>query len=165
MSLGESNQGSNLMNKIRKPEIDRPPGFEGIPILFTINGKSTKDVSKESSRLELAFQKEIVHRLKGLEISSSLTAISLFPTILDPDIASMPDHVTYRRDGSVYVGLNIDHGRWMGSSALEKIDLFAENICSCIGKIKGSRLVPADRVKLLDIVEQSRQILHQRSLH
>ncbi len=63
-------------------------------MLFVISGKVTPDVASESGRISKEFEAEIVRMLASVEMTSPLTGIVLFPTILNPNIASMSDKVT-----------------------------------------------------------------------
>jgi hypothetical protein len=102
-------------NMSRKQFLDamRKAGFEpypepvGIAIGIAICLRATQDVGREAGRLSMDFKDEILRRLAGIESTSSLTEIGIFPTVLDPGVAAMPDFVIHRRDGSVDVGINI----------------------------------------------------------
>jgi len=129
-------------------------------MLFVISGRVTPDVASESGRISKEFEAEIVRMLASVEMTSPLTGIVLFPTILNPNIASMSDKVTHKRsDGSVFVALGISHGKWTVASPTERIDLLADNICASLRNIKDTRLLPGDRAKLLGFAEQARQVL------
>jgi hypothetical protein len=133
-------------------------------MLFVISGRVTPDVGLESGRLSKKFQREILRLLLSVELTSSLKGIVLFPTILNPDIASLSDSVTYKRkEGSVFVALEISHAQWINASLGERIDLLANNIRMSVEKITGKHLVPADRAKLLDVIDRATLTLKRNS--
>ena len=90
-------------------------------MLIVISGRVTRDVGLESRSLSKEFQTEIAEMTDAADLMSPLTGVVLFPTILHPDLGPMEDDVTNRKDGDVYVALNIEHARWMNSTTLEKL--------------------------------------------
>ena len=116
------------------------------------------DVAPDSGPLSNAFQTELRPMMDSIQMSSPLTGVVVFPTILNPSIGgSIEDSVKNKRDSSVWIALNIPHARWMEASPLEKVDLFAQNISNSFNKIAKTRLGTADRVKLLGLVETARE--------
>lgn len=127
-------------------------------MLFGIMPRVTLDVSPDSGPLSYAFQTELRPMMDSIQMSSPLTGVVVFPTILNPEIGGfMEDFVKNKKDGSVFIALNISHARWTKASPLEKVDLFAENISNAIGRVAKARLGAADRTTLLDMVEAARQ--------
>lgn len=111
----------------------------------------------------MGFESEIIRKLRDIEIGSPLPGILVRPIVMDPEVATpFKDFVTLQKDGEVHVGLNIDYGLWVSASWSKKIDMFAENIFTSVDKIKEVHLSSEDRVKLLDIVDQARQILQKK---
>jgi hypothetical protein len=127
----------------------------GVPIpetesrLLTISGQTTADVRPDFRRLALALQEEIERKMEGVELSSPLSGVIFFPTILNPNVASMPDFITHKRDLSVFVGLKIDHQTWINSSTDERITLLRDNLRASLEKIKKTYLSPEDKAVLL----------------
>jgi|RhiMethySRZTD1v2_1073278.scaffolds.fasta_scaffold733652_3 hypothetical protein len=113
-------------------------------MLFAISGRVTQDVSRDAGALSWEFQSEIVRMLEGVRLSSPVTGIILLPTILNPEIASMPDNVTNRRDGGVWVALGLSHAEWVNAAALDRIDMFAKNISNSLMRVSEKRLVASD---------------------
>lgn len=131
-------------------------------MLFVVSSRVTPDVAAEVGRISKQFETEIVRMLASVEITSPLTGIVLFPTILNPNTALMADNVTYKKgDGSVFVALGTLHVKWVKASPAERIDLIADNICISLTMIKDTRLLPGDRAKLLGFTEMARQTLQK----
>ncbi len=71
----------------------------------------------------------------------------------------MPDYVTYKRDGTVFIATNISYESWISAGNGEKIDLMAENIAESLRKIRKVRLAEIDLRFLLSAVEKARSLL------
>src|SRR5262245_2619538 len=105
-------------------------------MLFVISGRATPDVSSESGKLSKRLEAEIMQRMTPDELTSHLKAIVLFPTILNPEIASLPDSVTHKRsEGAMFVALGISHAEWIDASAAGQLDLIARNVRASLEKI------------------------------
>ena len=129
-------------------------------MLFVISGTTTPDVRRDRARLAKRMEAEIARHLSYSDFSSPVSSIVVFPTILNPSIASMPDSVTYNRnDNSVFAAINIPFSTWMEAPFSEQIDLLAENIRSSLEKIGEKYLKHSDRAKLIDFVEEARLAL------
>lgn len=128
------------------------PIQEGPSRLLTISGQTTPDVRSDLRKLALALQAKIENVTRSMTLGSPLTGVVVFPTILNPDIASMPDFITHKRDFSVLVGLNIDHQAWIASSIEDRTSLLRDNLRASIKMIRKSYLLAADRDTLLDAI-------------
>ena len=84
----------------------------------------------------------------------------LFPTLLSPEISPMPDYVTYKKDGSVFIATNISYERWVSAEHGMKIDLMAANVVESLRKIRKARLTEIDLQILLSAVEKARLRMH-----
>jgi len=125
-------------------------------MLFVISGRVTPDVRPEPGRLSKKLEAEIVRMLASVELASPLKSIVLFPTILNPDIASLADSVTYKRnEGSMFVALGIAHAQWLNASQAGRIDLLACNVRMSVEKIPGKHLGSNDRSILLHIIDKA----------
>lgn len=132
-------------------------------MLFVISGKVTRDASLSCHVLAKEFEKEIVTLLSDVEVQSPLDCVLLFPTILDPDIALMPDASSYKKGiKAMYVSRNLSYREWMKSSDSERINLLAENISSSVRSIESSYLFPEDKERFLDWIEKARLIIRER---
>ena len=148
-----------LAKMLRKAGIE-PQQQVGVPIVFLINEIAAKDPT--ARKLSHAFKEEVVRLLKNVRFNSPLSAIVLFPQITKQ--SSIPENITYKRDGAVYVNLNVSYTEWVKSSEAVKIDLLSANIYESIRRIKETRLSASDKTKLLDIVESARMTLRDKAL-
>lgn len=153
--LKTTKQEERLLERLRERGHPLYSDDPGLPFAFFISGYTSLDVSEDSRRITNQFQTEIADRLRHMEFDSPLTGLILFPTILDPSIAPIDDYVTNKRDGSVHVGVNIDHTSWITASLDEKVALFRDCLAKSIGRIVESRLGKPDRDALLDMLEQA----------
>ena len=132
---------------------------------FSVSGRVSKDVSMDVGKLSILFEREIAKVLSTAKIDSPISAIVVFPTILDSSIATMPDFTTHRRDRAVYVGLNIDHTAWSTSNWTEKIALLADNIKRSVARIREGYLSVSDRVTVLRAIDDATSKLMRPSLN
>ena len=157
-----------LKNKDEFIERLRAAGIEpreeptDLPMYFTISGHTTDDVTEDAAPLSLGFEEGVIQHLKHKKMKSTIFSVVVFPTILDPEVAPSSDSVTYKKDGSVFVTIELDHQRWIEASRIEKVDLYAEALAAAICMIKEKRLFPPDRQMLLDAIEQARLSLRRR---
>jgi hypothetical protein len=135
--------------------------------LFKFTVRFFTTVGIESLDLARWFEDEIFSAIRELSFESPITGIAIFPTIFDSAIASAPkDYLTYKKkEGSVFVGLNIDFSSWTSGPREEKLSLLANNIRRSIERVPDKYLSGSDRKKLLDIVSQVHRRLVDRLLH
>lgn len=130
-------------------------------MLLVISSRVTPDVAPTTSALTKALEAEILQM--SAKIASTLSSIILFPTILDPNVASLKDSVTYKNgERSVFVAVSIPYGRWKNASERDRIDLLADNVRDSIEKIPNRYIQISDKTALLHIVEKSRDALKRQ---
>jgi hypothetical protein len=134
------------------------------PLKFLVRPFTT--VGVESLDLASWLENEIFSAINRVAFESNITGIAIFPTIFDNAIASAPkDYLTYKKEMSVFVGLNISFSSWTSGSREEKLSLLANNITRSVERIPDKYLPSSDRKKLLDIVSQVHRRLVDRLLH
>jgi hypothetical protein len=135
--------------------------------LFKFTVRFFTTVGIESLDLARWFEDEIFSAIRELSFESPITGIAIFPTVFDTAIASAPkDYLTYRKkEGSVFIGLNINFSSWTSGSREEKLGLLADNIKRSIERVPDKYLSGSDRKKLLDIISQVHGRLVPRLMH
>jgi hypothetical protein len=143
-----------------KAGVSLGPDQSGARLRIGITARVTKDMGLEFGRLSIAFKNEMIRFLKNISIDSPIMELYIFPMMLNPKIATMPDYVRCKQKFRVAsVGLNLSYLEWVNLSHAEKVDLLAKNICDSIGKIGEQCLSHPDREKLLTIVRKVQKIL------
>jgi hypothetical protein len=94
-------------------------------------------------------------------INSTVESLLIHPVAFDQSkiIKSKvgTDYITYKKKGKdVTVGVHIDMHAWMALSHLEKIDKMFEMLGSALYAIKEEALLPVDREKILQKLEEAR---------
>jgi hypothetical protein len=137
------------------------------PFKFVVSPTTTAGVdSDETGRLAADFKVEVFRIIKGLQISSSLTGVVIFPRILDKNISKLADGITYKRkERSYFVKRNIPFAVWQTATHDLRLDIFADNLCESIRSIPARHLSDGDKSKILAAIDEARSILKQRSLH
>lgn len=70
-----------------------------------------------------------------------LSAVVIFPTILNPEIMVRGDYLSYRKnDNACYIGVNVNYFDWISASKVKKIQIASEVLRSAIKKIPPNRL-------------------------
>jgi hypothetical protein len=128
---------------------------------FVVSPTTTAGVdTKESGSLAREFGNGIVENISEWTMQSPITAIVVFPKILDANIANMPDHLTYKRkERSVFVGVNIPFDEWVASPVTKKIEILAETIVKALGMIAPRHLHPEDKDRLVRAVSVVRETM------
>jgi hypothetical protein len=101
------------------------------------------------------FERQAFQLIRRESFTSPAKNIMIFPKILDPSVAVISDHLTYKRkECTVYVGVNIDYRVWLNSAPKVRLDILAENVKLSLAKITSKHLSEEDRAKLVDIMDR-----------
>lgn len=150
-----------LLDRFRKAGLKPNRVQLDAPFKFVISPTTTPGIdAKEIGSLARQFGNGIDEKIREWTIRSPITGIVVFPKILDPNIAVMPDHLTYKRkEKSVFVGVNIPFATWASSPLARKIEVLAETITQALGRIDPRKLHPEDRVRLTNAVNAVRDAM------
>lgn len=162
--IGRKFSKEELVARLRQVGITPDTRQMEMPVIFKISGTISKDVKLSFSDISNEFENEIVSRFKELAFESKLSGVVLFPTIVDPAEFSTPwpNYISYKKDRSVFIAENIPYELWNNSTRSEQINLLADNISSCVRKIRASTLSESDRNKLLNVIDSSRRAMHEK---
>lgn len=99
--------------------------------------------------------------------NSPVKRVVITPAIIDPAVAVPPrDYSKFnRKEGSVFVGSQIDYKAWESSSQGRKLGIFAESIKSSIQAISPKYITPGDCVALKQAIAQILHIAKARLLN
>lgn len=159
-----SSHEQRLLEKMRMAGYQMRPVREDLPIAFFISPTTSVGLRRANTGLARLFWAEIENTLAGQKLTSSISGIGMFPTIMDPRIGALADKITYRKDGSIYLKTNIDHRVWSNATIGEQVDILAKNLRDGILQIKQDKLVDEDRVLLLRAIETARQFVSAKAL-
>ncbi len=101
------------------------------------------------AKLFFELAKEVTTFAKGDGFSASLISIVFFPIICDPAVFRRPDYISYKRDGSAFIGRNIDFSLWRSARRKTQKELAQNLVSEGIMAIRDHKLPPADKLMLL----------------
>ena len=94
---------------------DGEQGQDQAPFRFMIRPLVTRGV--ELGTLADWLERQAFQLVRRESFTSPAKNIMIFPKILDPSVAVISDHLTYKRkECTVYVGVNIDYRVWLNSA-------------------------------------------------
>jgi hypothetical protein len=128
--------------------------------------RPTTTVGVDLDKLQVGFEDDVFSLIKNAPFESPLTGIVLFPKILDPSIATMPDSITHKRkERSFFVSLNIPFAVWSQAPRPDRVDLLADNLIESIRRIPARHLTANDCQILDSAINQVRNVLKAKSLN
>lgn len=82
-----------------------------------------------------------------------LRSIIVFPIICDPLIYARTNFISYKRNRSVFVGMNIPHGEWKAASEKKRATLAKKMLGEAIISIREKALSDIAKLTLLFYIE------------
>jgi hypothetical protein len=111
------------------------------------------------SKLFFEFAKEVTTFAERDGFSASLVAIVFFPIICDPAVFRRPDYIRYKRDGSAFIGRNIDFSLWRSARRKTQKELAKNLVADGILAIGDHKLPPVDKLMLLVYLDMAGRAL------
>lgn len=153
-----------LIERLRQRGYELHTDQVGARFRFIVSPTTTGNV--DIGKFAVEFRDEVFRLIKNAPFESPLTGVVLFPTILDPLIATMPDTITHkRRDKAYFVSVNIPFALWAEAAPTERVDLFADNLIESIDRIPGRHLAQADCQILTEAVNNARRTIRTSMLN
>lgn len=163
--MGKKARENVLLERFRKAGLSPIPERQG-EFSFAISPTTAGIDTNESSRLARGFRAGLLELIGKMRITSPMRGMTIFPQIMDPHIAQLPEMLKYKRkEKAVFVGVNIPFSQWMTASAADRVDLLAANLVASISRIPSKYISPQDRDALIAAVEQVRISMKAKALH
>lgn len=136
------------------------------PFKFLVVPTTTSAVGAEVGKLGAAFMDGVFRLIREHNLGSPITAVVLCPMVLDPEVATMPDRLSYKNKRTeVYATANIPFSVWVNADLDGRINLLADNLIGLLNKIPSKHLIDEDRALLSKAVEDVRRAIGTKSLH
>jgi hypothetical protein len=129
-----------------------PVDFEALdaPFNFTISSIATYDVDVD---VILKFSNRLRELIRQERFSCELKDIILHPVILNPEITSSNEAITWKRKDMAYViRQSIGFSDWQNGSLRDKKKLLESCVVDAVGRIPEKHLAEASRGAIVKIV-------------
>jgi hypothetical protein len=121
---------------------------------FAESAICTPDVGRSTAEVGPPFADQLRVLLANTHFDSGVKAVVFFPTILAPEVGSMQDKVTYKKnEPAVFVKMNIDHGEWTRSQRQERLKLYVAALVKGIENIRDKTMSATDRATLMAAID------------
>lgn len=123
------------------------------PFNLTITSIASVDVDVEPI---VMFSQRLKDVVREAAFSCELTGIVIFPTVLNPEMRSAGNKVTWKRGERAYmVRQNIDFSDWQNANASEKKAMVVNCIVGSIARIPTKHLSESSKEALVEIVRRA----------
>ncbi|MBC7932260.1 MAG: hypothetical protein H7Z38_17020 [Rubrivivax sp.] len=118
-----------------------------------VSSASSIDVGLEVGRMGMSFSDRLTPY--AAKIDANVTFV-FFASVTDPNVGSTPETTSFnRRDKSLYVWANIDHGMWKAAASKAKIGLFSECLLRCVDLIDDKHLSTQGKAELSEQIRSA----------
>jgi hypothetical protein len=123
------------------------------PFNLTITSVASIDVDAEPI---IKFSQRVKEVVREAAFRCELAGIAVFPMVLNPEIRSTGNTVTWKRGERAYVvRRNIDFSHWQRAKANEKKEMLASCVIDSIASIPMKHLSESSKEALVAIVRQA----------
>jgi hypothetical protein len=132
-----------------------PVDFDALNAPFNLTITSVASIDVDAAPI-IKFSQRVKEMVRESGFKCELAGIAVFPMVLNPEIRSTGDTMTWKSGERAYmIRRNIDFSRWQHAKSSEKKELLASCVIESIASIPMKHLSESSKDALTTIVRQT----------